>query len=55
MHNAPMGAVILIGLGLIFLLDNFGLFPMFHFWRLWPVLLVALGLRIAYRRTHGRA
>lgn len=40
----PTGALVLIVLGVIFLLGNMG---MFHFWwlhRLWPVLLIAIGV-----------
>jgi hypothetical protein len=40
----PVGAFVLICLGVIFLLGNMG---MFHFWwlhRLWPVLLIAIGV-----------
>lgn len=49
----PIGAYILIGLGVIFLLDN--LVPGFNPWRMvgrfWPVILVALGILMLYRRT----
>ncbi|HEV2987516.1 MAG TPA: DUF5668 domain-containing protein [Candidatus Angelobacter sp.] len=48
--KAPMGAMILIGIGVIFLLNNMGLF---HFGRMWPLLLIGLGLWIAYKRTAG--
>ena len=46
--NAPIGAVVLIALGAIFLLDNLGIFYM-H--RMWPLLLIGIGLWIAYKRT----
>ncbi|HEX4603493.1 MAG TPA: DUF5668 domain-containing protein [Candidatus Angelobacter sp.] len=46
--NAPIGAIVLIALGVIFLLDNLGMFRMHH---LWPLLLIGIGLWIAYKRT----
>jgi hypothetical protein len=46
--NAPVGAIVLIGLGILFLLSNFG---MFHIDRLWPLFLVGMGLWTAYKRT----
>jgi hypothetical protein len=47
----PRGAMVLIGLGVFFLLWNFGVFYMWHLGRFWPVLLIALGLWIAYQRS----
>jgi hypothetical protein len=49
--SLPIGAIVLIVLGIIFLLGNFGVFAMLHVTKLWPVLIIALGLWIAYRRT----
>lgn len=46
--NAPIGAVVLLVLGFVFLLSNFGLL---HVGRLWPLILIGFGLWIAYRRT----
>lgn len=46
--NAPIGAIVLIGLGVLFLLDNLGIFRMHH---LWPLFLIGIGLWIAYKRT----
>jgi len=48
-RNVPTGAVVLIGLGVLFLLHNLG------FWflgidRLWPVLLIALGVWLFAKR-----
>lgn len=45
---APAGAIVLIALGVLFLLGNVGLFNM-H--RLWPLVLIGVGLWIGYRRT----
>jgi LiaI-LiaF-like transmembrane region/B-box zinc finger len=46
--NAPIGAVVLIAMGVIFLLDNLGVLRMHH---LWPLFLIGIGLWIAYKRT----
>ena len=48
--QAPTGAIVLIGLGVFFLLNNFGLL---HIGRMWPILLIGLGLWIAFKRTAG--
>lgn len=45
--NAPIGAIVLIALGVAFLLSNFG---MFDGDRLWPLFLIGIGLWIAYKR-----
>jgi TM2 domain-containing membrane protein YozV len=47
--HVPTGAIVLIGLGLIFLLDNLGIFHWHWIGRLWPLILIALGLRIIFR------
>jgi TM2 domain-containing membrane protein YozV len=47
-NQAPVGAIILIALGVLFLLGNIGLFSM-H--RMWPVILIAVGLWIAYKHV----
>jgi len=53
--NAPIGAALLIALGGLFLLDNFGV-PVFRqFGRYWPVLLIAIGVVLLQRRlVRGR-
>jgi len=53
--NVPMGAVVLIAIGALFLMGNLGLFRLLHFGKLWPVLLIGLGLWLAYRRTAPKA
>ena len=51
--NAPIGAALLIGLGALFLLDNFGI-PVFrHIGRYWPVLLIVIGVLLLQRRLGG--
>jgi hypothetical protein len=46
--NVPIGAIVLIALGVIFLLDNLQILRMHH---LWPLLLIGIGLWLAYKRT----
>jgi TM2 domain-containing membrane protein YozV len=48
---APTGAIVLIGLGVLFLLSNFGFFSMRHFW---PLFLIGIGLWIAYKHSARR-
>jgi len=51
--NAPIGAALLIGLGVLFLLDNLGI-PVFrHIGRYWPVLLIVVGVILLRRRLGG--
>ena len=50
--NTPVGAVVLLILGFVFLLSNFG---MLHVGRLWPLILIGFGLWIAYKRTSQQA
>jgi hypothetical protein len=49
--RAPTGAIVLVALGVFFLLGNLG---MVHVHRLWPLLLIGLGLWITFKRTTGR-
>ncbi|HKT50867.1 MAG TPA: DUF5668 domain-containing protein [Candidatus Angelobacter sp.] len=44
--QAPVGAIVLIALGVLFLLGNIGIFNL-H--RMWPLFLIGLGLWIAYK------
>ena len=50
--NAPVGAIVLIALGALFLLSNN--LPGFDGRRLWPLFLIGIGLWIAYKRTSQR-
>ncbi len=51
--NPPIGAALLIGLGALFLLDNFGI-PVFHqLTRFWPVLLILIGVVMLQKRTRA--
>ena len=51
--NAPIGAALLIGLGLLFLLDNFGIPVIREIGKFWPVLLIVIGLALLQRRMGG--
>jgi TM2 domain-containing membrane protein YozV len=50
----PVGALILIGLGVIFLLDQFGWFRFDWFGRFWPLILIAIGISLLMKRS-GKA
>lgn len=51
--NAPVGAGLLIVLGALFLLDNFGI-PVFNqIGKFWPILLIAAGFLMLQRRLGG--
>ena len=54
-HGAPVGAIILIGLGLLFLLDSFDMFRFDWVGRTWPVILIAIGVWIFIRRRDAAA
>ncbi|MFB3917550.1 MAG: B-box zinc finger protein [Terriglobales bacterium] len=52
--NVPLGAIILIGLGLLFLLGNMGLLHLHRAGRFWPLILIVLGLWLFARRWRIR-
>jgi TM2 domain-containing membrane protein YozV len=49
-RNVPVGAVILIGLGVLFLLDEVGMLHFDWIWRFWPLILIGIGVRILMQR-----
>ncbi len=49
--RVPIGAFVLIGLGMLFLLDEIGVLHFHNIWRFWPLVLIALGVRVLMRRT----
>ena len=49
--NVPIGAVVLIGLGILFLLHNAGMFHVLWFRHFWPVFLIGLGVWLFLRRS----
>jgi hypothetical protein len=52
-RDIPTGAIVLIGLGILFLFGSLGLLR--HDWiaHAWPLLIIGLGIWIIFRRTHG--
>ena len=51
--HRPIGPIILIGLGLLFLLNNFHVFDFFRIAEFWPVVLIAVGLLMFRKRLGG--
>lgn len=49
--RAPIGPIILIGLGVLFLLDTMNLIEFREIGRFWPVLLIAVGASMLYSRV----
>jgi hypothetical protein len=49
--RVPIGALVLIGLGVIFLLDQFGWWHFDWFGRFWPLILIAIGIRVLMKRS----
>jgi hypothetical protein len=52
-RDIPTGAIVLIGLGILFLFGSLGL--LHHDWiaHAWPLLIIGLGIWIIFRRTHS--
>jgi Domain of unknown function (DUF5668) len=48
--RAPVGPVLLIGLGVLFLLDSLHILPLSELGRFWPVLLILIGAGMLYGR-----
>ncbi len=48
--HIPTGAIVLIALGVLFLLDNLGLFHWHWMGRMWPIILIAIGVWLFARR-----
>jgi hypothetical protein len=53
-RNWPVGPVILIGLGVLFLLSNFNWFSFYRISRFWPLVLIAVGILMFRNRLGGR-
>ncbi len=47
----PIGAFVLIGLGVLFLLGTFGWLHFEWVWRFWPLILIAVGIRVLMKRN----
>jgi predicted membrane protein len=43
-HNSLVPGLILVLIGSAFLLDHMGILPVDHLWRLWPVILIVVGV-----------
>jgi TM2 domain-containing membrane protein YozV len=52
LDNSPVGAIVLLVLGVVFLLSNFNLLRIGH---LFPLMLIGLGLWLAYKRLVQQA
>jgi len=50
-QHVPTAAIVLIGLGVIFLLDNVGILHWHWMARMWPIILIAIGVWLFARRT----
>jgi hypothetical protein len=53
--NAPIGAALLIGLGVLFLLDNFDVPVFAQISKFWPIILIVAGVLLLQRRLGGSA
>jgi cell wall-active antibiotic response 4TMS protein YvqF len=51
--RVPVGPLILIGLGILFLLDKLRMFNLEKIFEYWPVWLIALGVFLLWRRVAG--
>jgi hypothetical protein len=49
-NRVPVGAIVLIGLGVLFLLNTMGLFHAYWLHRLWPLILIAIGVWLFLKR-----
>ena len=49
-NRVPVGALVLIGLGVLFLLNTMGLFHAYWIHRLWPLILIAIGVWLFVKR-----
>jgi len=50
-RSEPVGAIILIGLGVMFLLSSMGILSMHWLRHAWPILLIAIGGWLIFKRT----
>lgn len=52
--NLPVGPIVLIALGVVFLLNTLGFWSIDRLLRFWPVILIAAGVYMLYARLAGR-
>jgi hypothetical protein len=50
-HRHPVGAIILIGIGLLLLLHTLGIFEDEWIGRAWPIIIIGVGAWLLYHRT----
>jgi hypothetical protein len=50
-NRTPVGAIVLIGVGLVLLLHTLGIFEDEWIGRAWPIFIIAVGAWLLYRRT----
>jgi hypothetical protein len=55
LRHLPIGPILLIGLGVIFLLDNLGMLRIDDIIRFWPVLLILAGVLMLMKRVQDRS
>lgn len=53
--NRPIGPIILIGLGALFLLNNFNIFSFHRVVQMWPLVLIGAGILMFRNRLSGRS
>jgi Domain of unknown function (DUF5668)/B-box zinc finger len=51
--DRPVGPIILIGVGVLFLLNNFSWFPFYRIERFWPLILIGVGVMM-FRNRLGK-
>jgi len=51
----PIGPLILIVLGALFLMNTLDFFPMRFLWKFWPAILIAVGVWMLWRRMGGES
>ena len=51
--NMPVGPIVLIALGVLFLLHTMDLFPFHHLGRLWPLVVIGVGGWLVWQRTRS--
>ena len=49
--RVPVGALVLIGLGVLFLLNTMGIFHAYWIHRLWPLILIVIGVWLFIKRS----
>ena len=54
MSRQVIVGMLVIGMGLLFLLDNLDIWDFGRALQFWPVMLIALGISVVYRAVAGR-